>query len=208
MANLTAFKGKIGYGIRPNLFEVTIPSLPTGIGAFTTPAGDVNGADSEFRFLCRSAGIPASSIGTVEVPFRGRVIKLPGDRTFESWTVTIMGDPNLSIRSYFEKWMDKLNEHTSGAGYTGGASAADFMGTLQVDQHQRGTGAPGGGTPAPHSVLRSYQFLNSFPTNISQIDLSYDNNNSIAEYTVEFQYDYWVVSTAAAGSDSAGNGTI
>lgn len=207
MANLTTFKGKIGYGARPNLFQVSVANPPTGIGAFSS-AADINGSDPRFTFLCRSAGIPASSIGTVEVPFRGRVIKLPGDRTFESWTVTVFADENYSVRSYFEKWLDKLNEHRSGAGYTGGASANTFSSTLQVSQLARGTNVGGSETKDPHSVIRTYKFFNAFPTNVSQIDLSYDNNNSIAEYTVEFQYDWWEVSAAATGTDSAGNGTI
>ena len=64
----------------------------------------MKGTDADFTFLCRSAGIPASTIGTVEVPFRGRVIKLPGDRTFESWTITVMAD---------ERWQ---SEHTLRSG--------------------------------------------------------------------------------------------
>jgi hypothetical protein len=198
MANLTEFKGKIGYGIRPNLFQVSIPVLPTATSLASTYASD-------FTFLCRSAGIPAASVGTVEVPFRGRVIKLPGDRTFESWTITVFGDQNLKLRSYFEKWLDVLNEHTSGAGYT---TSLSYSATLQVDQLFRGSGSSTADTKSPHSVIRSYQFINSFPTNISQIDLSYDNNNSIAEYTVEFQYDYWTTSAVVGGTASVGNGII
>jgi hypothetical protein len=195
MANLTQFKGKIGYGIRPNLFQVSIPDAPKA-GVLTATAA------SDFTFLCRSAGIPASTVGTVEVPFRGRVIKLPGDRTFEAWTVTVFGDENLKLRSYFEKWLDVLNEHTSGAGQT---TSVNYSATLQVDQLARGTGSSTDtNTSSPHSVIRAYQFKNAFPTNISQIDLSYDNNNSIAEYTVEFQYDYWEIKTAAAGTLSVG----
>ena len=191
MANLTQFKGKIGYGIRPNLFQVSLLDAPR---AASLPA--VTAAD--FTFLCRSAGIPASSVGTVEVPFRGRVIKLPGDRTFESWTITVFGDQNLKLRTYFEKWLDVLNEHTSGAGQT---TSANYSGTLQVDQLARGTGSSTDtNTTTPHTLVRSYQFKNAFPTNISQIDLSYDNNNSIAEYTVEFQYDYWEIPQGGAGS--------
>jgi hypothetical protein len=195
MANLTQFKGKIGYGIRPNLFQVSVPDAPKA-GVLTATAA------ADFTFLCRSAGIPASTVGTVEVPFRGRVIKLPGDRTFESWTVTVFGDENLKLRSYFEKWLDILNEHTSGAGQT---VSTNYSATLQVDQLIRGTGSSTTtDTASPHSKIRSYQFKNAFPTNISQIDLSYDNNNSIAEYTVEFQYDYWEISAFAAGTLTIG----
>lgn len=198
MANLSSFKQKIGYGIRPNLFRITVPNS----SSFGSWASEGN-VTSDISFLCRSAGLPASSIGTVEVPFRGRVIKLAGDRTFESWTVTMFADKDLSIRGYFEKWLDKMNEHRSGAGYTD-----NYFRDLKVEQFQRGLGSTSDASnaSAPHNVIRTYKFINAFPTNVSQIDLSYDNNNSIAEYTVEFQYDWWEVETGTG--DRAGTGSI
>ena len=197
MANLTSFKGKIGYGVRPNLFMVQVTDLESNLD----DSDKVKGTDADFTFLCRSAGIPASTIGTVEVPFRGRVIKLPGDRTFESWTITVMADEDMSVRGYFEKWMEKLNKHENGAGYT-----ADFASTLKVSQLARGTSASDG-LKDPHSVVRSYDFYNAFPTNIAQIDLSYDNNNTIAEYTVEFQYDWWEANKSD-GTIDIGDGAV
>lgn len=198
MANLTSFKGKIGYGVRPNLFMVQVTDLESNLN----DSDKVKGTDADFTFLCRSAGIPASTIGTVEVPFRGRVIKLPGDRTFESWTITVMADEDMSVRGYFEKWMEKLNKHENGAGYT-----ADFASTLKVSQLARGTSASEA-LKDPHSVVRSYDFYNAFPTNIAQIDLSYDNNNTIAEYTVEFQYDWWEANKADGSIDIGAGATI
>ena len=198
MANLTSFKGKIGYGVRPNLFMVQVTNLEGNL----TESEKVKGTDADFTFLCRSAGIPASTIGTVEVPFRGRVIKLPGDRTFESWTITVMADEDMSVRAYFEKWMEKLNKHENGAGYT-----ADFASTLKVSQLARGT-ATTTALKDPHSIVRSYDFFNAFPTNIAQIDLSYDNNNTIAEYTVEFQYDWWEAKKADDSTDIGAGATI
>ena len=197
MATLTQFKNKIGYGVRPNLFMVSVTDLESNI-AKIDGNGKVSG--QEFKFLCRSAGIPASSLGTVVVPFRGRVIKLPGDRTFESWTVTIMLDESFKVRGFFEKWMDSLNRHIDGAGYT-----SSNIATLHVEQLQRGASAVDTSDDKKpfEKVLRKYTFKNAFPSNISQIDLSYDNNNSIAEYTVEFQYDWWEVGAQAGGTSAA-----
>ena len=197
MANLTSFKGKIGYGVRPNLFMVQVTDLESNLN----DSDKVKGTDADFTFLCRSAGIPASTIGTVEVPFRGRVIKLPGDRTFESWTITVMADEDMAVRAYFEKWMEKLNKHENGAGYT-----EDFASTLKVSQLARGT-STSDALKDPHSVVRSYDFYNAFPTNIAQIDLSYDNNNTIAVYTVAFQYDWWEAQKSD-GSTDIGAGAV
>ena len=198
MANLTSFKSKIGYGVRPNLFMVQVTDLEDNL----TDSDKVKGTDADFTFLCRSAGIPASTIGTVEVPFRGRVIKLPGDRTFESWTITVMADESMTVRGFFEKWMEKLNKHENGAGYT-----TKFASTLKVSQMQRGT-STSDALKDPHSIVRSYEFFNAFPTNIAQIDLSYDNNNTIAEYTVEFQYDWWEAKKADSTVEIGATATI
>lgn len=195
MARLNDFRTKIGYGIRPNLFNVSLNNAPAGVPVGLTDLTKVG-------FLCRSAGIPASNIGTVEVPFRGRVIKLPGDRTFESWTITIFADPGMEIRTYLEAWMNAMNSHTGGAGVT---AASDYTATLKVDLLGRGNASQTPTLDTPHNIIKSYNFVNAFPTNISQIDLSYDNNNSIAEYTVEFQYDYWL---DAAGSGGTAGTTI
>jgi hypothetical protein len=207
MANLTTFKGKVGYGVRPNLFEVKLGS--TNISGWASAiAGDIYNTDSKLQFLCRSAGVPASSIGTVEVPFRGRVIKLPGDRTFESWTITVISDENMVIRSFFEQWLNRLNEHKSGAGYTTDTNM--FAGDLTVTQLKRGnTGGAAytGNSPDPHSKVRTYRFKNAFPSNVSSIDLSYDNNNTVAEYTVEFQYDWWEVTLGSGGFNEVGSDT-
>ena len=56
------FKSKLtGGGARPNLFKVTC-NFPTYVG------GDVEKAS----FMCKAAQLPASVLGLVEVPFRGR----------------------------------------------------------------------------------------------------------------------------------------
>jgi len=201
MPNLANFKERIGYGIRPNLFRIEIPDIAAAIGAFTSSSDN----SGRISFLGRSASLPSSSIGTVEVPYRGRVIKLPGDRTFESWTITIFADPSLNTRSFLEKWMDKLNEHRSGGGYTGGTSANEFTKNIAIHQLQRGTNIAGAGDNDPHTIIKTYRFINAWPSNLSAIDVSYDNNNSIAEYTCEWQYDWWEAET---GDNRAGNGTI
>ena len=114
-----------------------------------------------------------------------------------------MLDEDFKVRAFFEKWLDSLNRHSDGAGYT-----STFASTLQVEQLKRGTNTGENDDRKPFdTVLRKYTFQNAFPTNVSQIDLSYDNNNSIAEYTVEFQYDWWESSggnaTANIGASNA-----
>ena len=54
------------------------------------------------------------------------------------------------------------------------------------------------------SVLREYELFYGFPTNVSQIDLAYDSNDQIEEFTVEFQYSYWKVNSGTTQNGVTG----
>jgi hypothetical protein len=182
---LTDFKkALIGGGARPNLFEVTIPSLPFGISF--GGAGDVD----NFSMLCKAAALPASNVAPIDVPFRGRIFKVAGDRTFDTWTVTVINDENFSVRRAMELWMQNIAQYQDGSGAT---NPNDYMRNAIVKQLGRvastsGTGVNAGAGLTP---IAQYKFYDIFPTNISQIDLSYDTSDTIEEFTVEFQVQWW-----------------
>ena len=209
MANLrtiTNFKSALrGGGARPNLFEVDITGWPGGenMGNFG------NDAKEEFQFLCKAAALPSSNITPIEIPFRGRTLKVAGDRTFDTWTITIINDENFRLRTKFEQWMNGINKLTDGSGAT---SPGSYMGNAVV--HQLGRGAnqgrqsttnSGGGDGSSGrdniSPLRTYYFSDIFPTEVSEIGLSYDSTDTIEEFTVTFQVQYWI---AGANSTSGG----
>ena len=170
LRTITDFKQKlVGGGARPNLFEVNL-QFPRGAKI----EGAANNSD---RFLVKAAALPASNIGPIEVPFRGRILKIAGDRTFDTWTVTILNDTNFTLRSAFERWMNLINNHNDA---TGLVNPDDYMKDAYVYQLAR-----------DGSTLRSYHFFDVFPTNISQIDLSYETTDAIEEFTVEFQVQWW-----------------
>lgn len=161
------FKSKlVGGGARPNLFKATL-NFPTYAG------GNVELAS----FMCKAAAIPASTVGVIEVPFRGRVLKVGGDRTFEPWTVTVINDTNFEIRNAFESWMNGINAHQAN---TGLVNPVDYQADLLVEQLDK-----------DGTTLKSYDFIGCFPSNVSEIELSWDTNDTIEEYTVEFQVQYW-----------------
>jgi hypothetical protein len=194
-----------GGGARPNLFEVSIPAFPVAAGGNTWGPGA--GGESElFNFMCKAAALPASNISPIDVPFRGRILKVAGDRTFDTWTVTIINDENFKIRSAFELWMNGISKLDNN---TGATNPSEYMTDAVVYQLGRGASKnkesstnsdSAGGTSI--SPLRTYFFHDIFPTNISQIDLSYDSSDAIEEYTVEFQVQYWKV---GENSESGGN---
>jgi hypothetical protein len=189
---ITDFKAKLqGGAARPNLFEVSIPTFPDAVK---------DGWDDEtFNFLCKSAALPASNIAPIDVPFRGRILKVAGDRTFDTWTVTVINDEDFKLRSSFERWMNMMNKLDNS---TGATNPGSYMVDAYVHQLGRGDkrfSANNSSNPTVNS-LRTYKFYSIFPTNVSQIDLSYDTSDTIEEYTVEFQVQWW----QAMGDDQTG----
>ena len=132
--------------------------------------------------------MPASNIAQIEVPFRGRVLKIAGDRTFDSWTVTVLNDTDFAIRSAFERWMNTINRVSDN---TGLVNPADYQSDAYVYQLDR-----------DGSTLRSYRFYDVFPTQVSPIELSYDAQG-IQEFTVELQVQWWEA-TKGSGANAGG----
>jgi hypothetical protein len=169
----------VGGGARPNLFQVEIPAPPTGVNL-----------TANFPILCKTAALPASNIASIDIPFRGRIFKVAGDRTFDTWTITVINDQDFLIRNAFETWMQSIGQYGDGSGFT---DPSDYMVDAFVKQFKRGSSTTGTGvaTGSGLEVAATYQFYSIFPTNISAIDLSYDTSDTIEEFTVEFQVQYW-----------------
>ena len=165
------FKSKIrGGGARPNLFKATV-NFPT------YAAGDVELTS----FMCKGAQLPASVTNVIDVPFRGRQLKVAGDRTFEPWTVTIINDTDFAVRDSMERWLNGINNHKANSGLT---NPVDYQADLIVDQLDR-----------DGNEIKTYNFRGAFPVNISNIELNYETVDTIEEFTVEFQIQYWESNT-------------
>ena len=198
LRTISQFKSNLtGGGVRPNLFEVEL-NFPNATGSdfqfmsnAATPAAEnveitESGVADKVPFMVKAANLPASNITPVEVPFRGRILKVAGERTFDTWTVTVLNDADFKIRTAMEQWMNGISRLTNGSGEV---NPTDYTADAVVNQLDRN-----GGT------LRTYNFIGLFPTNVSEIPLSMDTTDTIEEFTVEFQVLYW---TVGAGGDSS-----
>ena len=196
LRTITAFKSKLaGGGARPNLFEVEIPTFPTALADTVWDGTAANQEGDMFRFMCKGAQLPASNIAEIPVPFRGRILKVAGDRTFDTWTVTVINDESFMLRNAFESWMNAISRTDTN---TGATNPSSYMTNAMVHQLGRGYSKGAFATAASNSKdnttvtpLKSYTFFDIFPTEISAIDLSYDNSDVIEEFTVTFQVQYW-----------------
>jgi len=196
---ISQFKSKlIGGGARPNLFEVDV-TFPAGVSLGVQGDGTGQFDKENFRFLCKAAALPASNVASIDVPFRGRTLKVAGDRTFDVWTVTIINDENFSHRRAFEAWMQNLAQYGD---HSGLSNPADYMGQAIVYQLGRSpSNTQGNNTTGDNAnILAQYRFIDIFPTAVSAIDLSYDSSDTIEEFTVDFQVQYYFPEAPGTGA--------
>lgn len=177
--NVEDFRSELRYdGARPNLFEVYL-QFPSYVELGPRAA-------SQSRFMCKTAALPGTTMGVVEVPYFGRQIKVAGNRTFAEWSVTIINDEDFLIRNAMERWHRGINENVlnvrdPGAISTAGSSNRSY-GVNATVIHYSKVGNP----------IKSYQFVGMFPSDIAQIDLDWGSNDTIEEYSVTFTYQYWL----------------
>ena len=180
MPNIIDFKSKLNGGVRPNLYQVDIDFPARAIGALNgATKGSLMG---ETRYLCRSTSLPTHSQGLIEVPFRGRFLKIPGDRTFEAWTATFYNTSDFNLRAAFENWINIANQTDENIGLVGGLDAL----FTDVTVRQLSKDSAGG----KNSVLRTYRLVDAWPTSVGAINVAFDSNDALEEFDVEFQYQY------------------
>ena len=188
-SNVSQFLQTIGQGVKPNMFLINI-AFPEAI--------KLESEDQKLtNILCKSAALPGSNLGVIEVPFRGRTVKIAGDRTFDTWTTTFFNDKDFKLRSFFEQWANSINTHEGNTAPLFTPNNSDgYMADLGVKQLEKDASEEG-------AFLREYTLKYCFPTNVSPIDLAYDSNDQIEEFSVEWQYSYF---TAQAGTRSGVSG--
>lgn len=136
------------------------------------------GAGRELEFLCKAASLPATTIGVIEVPYMGRKIKYPGDRTYAEWTITIMNDSSFTTRNYFEDWASRINNPVTNIGIGDPATIKEDGYIDQLD--------------ANGNVLATYQMIGAWPMEVGSIETGWESTDTVEEYTVNLAYDYFV----------------
>jgi hypothetical protein len=185
LRSITDFRSKlVGGGARPNLFQVELPGFPAAI---KDKWGDT--LQKDFKFMCKAAALPASNVAAIEVPFRGKTLKVAGDRTFDTWTITVINDESFDLRKAFEDWMKYINNHTDAEGPSNPGEYQENAFVYQLKRDYASADVNNAELQDSDAII--YTLFGIFPTNVSQIDLSYDSTDTIEEFTVEFQVQYW-----------------
>ena len=173
MASITDFKAKLsGGGARPNQFKVTMP-----FPGYAQVGGEIE----ELAFLCSATSLPDMTIGSISVPFRGRDIKIAGDRVIADWSITVINDTDFKLRNAFERWQNGINNMSDNEGLS---NPVDYQVDAFVDQLDRNG-----------NTLKSYTLRGAFPVDIAAIDLNFATNDEVETFGVTFQYQYFETNT-------------
>lgn len=179
--NINDFRGKlVGGGARANLFQVII-NTPTGANVALNT--------EQLSFMCKAASLPGSQIGTIEVPYFGRYIKVAGDRTFQDWSVTVINDEPFDLRNAFERWQSAMASYDTKSGKKTGLGATGNPSTYTVNGQVIQYGKEG-------QIIKTVNLINMFPTNVGEIQLSWDQSAQIEEFPVTFSIDYFTSDSA------------
>jgi len=182
MATIQEFKSALSNGgARANQFEVILPSWDSN-------------SNQKSRFLCKSASLPASDIQDIEVLYRGRPVHFAGERTFQPWTVTVINETDFSIRTEMENWMNAISMTSQTNGITNPGLYQRNMSVYQLDRNDQ--------------QIYEYSFFDAYPTNVSEIQLSFDQGQLIEEFQVTFTYNYWISVNLGGGFVSEALSTI
>lgn len=175
--NINDIRSQLTFGgARGTLFHVQIQNPVNSSAALKTP------------FMCKSASIPESMLGTIMVPYFGRMLKLAGDRQFQSWEVSIMNDEDFKVRNAFEDWSNRINKLQGNIRDLPGSEATLYKSQALVTQLSK-TG----------QTLRVYQFNGVWPSMISPIPLDWGAQDSIEEFNVTLEYDWYEVVSGSTG---------
>lgn len=155
------FKSNYVIGARPNLFKIEI----TGENL------------PKLEFLAKAAAIPGKTIGDIDVPYMGKKIKIAGDVTFEDWQLTVLMDEDYGVRKGLEQWMERIARNSS-------ALAANAHKQYKRDAYIIHLGNNG-------NVINKYQMIGCYPSQLSSIDMNWDQTDQVIEYTVTMRFDWW-----------------
>lgn len=178
-SSISSFMANFDGGSRPNLFTFSL----------SVPGAGIN--FNNIHFFCRSTQLPTSTIGEVVVPYFGRQAKFPGDRTFEDFTVTVLNNQSMDLRKKFENWNQLFNSYSGNS--TRYANPRKIFGTAVVAQLDR-----------KYQPIRWYQFYDMFPRDVSSVDVGFDQNDTVSEFTVTFGYSYFEVGGQASAAQAEG----
>ena len=146
---------------------------------------DASTAAAEFKFLCKEAILPASTIEPGTVTYMGRALQIPGNRAAQQLNTTVYNDEDMLIRNNIESWMDMINSHQHNSRQTGMSKINSYTGQLEVKQLSK----------EDNGAVKTYTFHDCWPSSCAEVPLSWETNE-IQTFAVTWEYNYWLSNEA------------
>ena len=158
-------------GARSSLFAVEL-TPPTTLGQ--------SGNADLYQYMCKGVQLPADTIGVITVNYFGRAVRLPGNRSYEDMSTTIINDEGYPVRNMIELWMNKINDHKGNVRDSSFYNKSQYQGEMKVKSYKK-----------DGDVDKTYKLSNCFPTSVDAIEMAWEPNEAVMEFTVNWAYDYW-----------------
>lgn len=165
-------------GARNTLFRVDL-TFPVGIGSQ---------AARMIPKMAKASSLPPTEHGIIQVPVFGRTIKINGDKSYGSWTVTFYNDEDFQLRHAFEQWQNQMQTIESNIATPLALLPAQYKQDAKISQYSK-----------DDKLLRTYKFSGLFPAQVSGIQMDWGATNQIEEFQVTFEYDYHIVDEGTTG---------
>ena len=169
-------------GARAALFDVSL---------VVPPVVALPGVTENIVFKARATSLPGDSVSSINVNYFGREIKVAGTRTFPDWSITVINDEDFLIRNTFERWMSSINSHVNNLRSPAMAVSAEYQTNAVVRQYAK-TG----------EIIKTYNFVGIFPTDVAAIDLDWASGDQIEEFSITFAYQWWESLSPVPTTDS------
>jgi hypothetical protein len=170
--NISDFRSQLpGGGARPNLFEVILNNAPDG--SLTSLANEAP------KFLIKATSLPGTTVTRIDVPYRGRTVRVPGVREFDdTWVTTVINDTDFSVRNWVESWMNSIASHKENVGNFNLTDISADLFVYQLDHYDG-------------KKIRGYKMVDAWPSELNAIELAADTNDSVEEFDITWAYSYW-----------------
>lgn len=159
-------------GARPNLFQVFL-SFPLGVAVGPN-------VSQELSLMAKSATLPSSRMGLVTLPYMGRQVKIPGNVTYDNWSITIINDEDFPVRNAFEVWHNLINSHAGNVRDPSMVNMSGYAVNASVLQYDKVGG-----------IIKQYDLIGIWPVTVSPIQLDWGANDTVEQFDVEFAMQYW-----------------
>lgn len=183
-------------------FMVYFRKLPTTVT--TGSGGQLGGQERELSFMCESASIPGIAYQTDDIRSSGygNIEKRPYATIYQDVTLNFFCDNSGTVVAFMHKWLQSVfnfnGSSAQNASTDGGlvknsfGYPKDYYGTIEIEHYSDQDYA--------EKKIFSVLLEEAYPINIGEIQVDWNNQDTLTKIPVTFAYTYWSSETLDQGT--------